>query len=203
MYPPANTVNHQAKIRFSKIARTVYILAFHFLSTVHVRVYHDYPTRCLPTSSPRMHLQKHSLRSGLFWNTFQSSFWKKESHFNLPGSTVWVNQLWYSRVWFWALNKVTRLSSMIRTHPGPYKQAKVFSISVLISPRYSIFKFENWKFWPRGVHDTEYFNLFIRVWNRFITKFLTFFNASFFLLKGDGLSLHWEALYFISGPILS
>ena len=118
MYPPANTVNHQAKIRFSKIARTVYILAFHFLSTVHVRVYHDYPTRCLPTSSPRM-------------------------HFNLPGSTVWVNQLWYSRVWFWALNKVTRLSSMIRTHPGPYKQAKVFSISVLISPRYSIFKFEN------------------------------------------------------------
>ena len=22
-------------------------------------------------------------------------------------------------------------------------------------------------------------------------------------LKGDGLSLHWEALYFISGPILS
>ena len=143
MYPPANTVNHQAKIRFSKIARTVYILAFHFLSTVHVRVYHDYPTRCLPTSSPRMHLQKHSLRSGLFWNTFQSSFWKKESHFNLPGSTVWVNQLWYSRVWFWALNKVTRLSSIIRTHPGPYKQAKVFSISVLISPRYSIFKFEN------------------------------------------------------------
>ena len=87
MYPPANTVNHQAKIRFSKIARTVYILAFRFLSTVHVRVYHDYPTRCLPTSSPRM-------------------------HFNLPGSTVWVNQLWYSRVWFWALNKVTRLSSI-------------------------------------------------------------------------------------------
>ena len=33
MYPPANTVNHQAKIRYSKIARTVYILAFPLYST--------------------------------------------------------------------------------------------------------------------------------------------------------------------------